>query len=163
MGDKKAVDAQVDGGKATAGPPLGPVLGPLGVNVLQIVNKINELTKAYAGMKVPVKILVDVEDKSFEVEVGTPTTSALIVKELGIEKGSSTPKATKVGDLSPEKIVKIAQMKRTNSYARTLKSAVKEVAGACVSMGVTIGSKDPKDFVKELDSGVYDTVLKEAE
>ncbi len=163
MGDKKAVDAQVDGGKATAGPPLGPVLGPLGVNVLQIVNTINELTKAYAGMKVPVKILVDVEDKSFEVELGTPTTSALIVKELGIEKGSGTPKATKVGDLSPEKIVKIALMKRTNSYARTLKSAVKEVAGACVSMGVTIGSKDPKDFVKELDSGVYDTVLKEAE
>ncbi len=163
MGDKKAVDALVDGGKATAGPPLGPVLGPLGVNVLQIVNKINELTKAYAGMKVPVKILVDVEDKSFEVEIGTPTTSALIVKELGIEKGSGTPKATKVGDLSPEKIVKIAQMKRTNSYARTLKSAVKEVAGACASMGVTIGAKDPKDFVKELDSGVYDTVLKEAE
>lgn len=163
MGEKKAVDALVDGGKATAGPPLGPVLGPLGVNVLQIVNKINELTKAYAGMKVPVKILVDVEDKSFEVEIGTPTTSALIVKELGIEKGSGTPKATKVGDLSPEKIVKIAQMKRTNSYARTLKSAVKEVAGACASMGVTIGAKDPKDFVKELDSGVYDTVLKEAE
>ncbi len=163
MGDKKALDALVDGGKATAGPPLGPVLGPLGVNVLQIVNKINELTKAYAGMKVPVKILVDVEDKSFEVEVGTPTTSALIVKELGIEKGSGTPKATKVGDLSPEKIVKIAQMKRTNSYARTLKSAVKEVAGACLSMGVTIDAKDPKDFVKELDSGVYDTVLKEAE
>ena len=114
-------------------------------------------------MKVPVKIIVNVEDKSFEVEVGTPTTSALIVKELGIEKGSGTPKATKVGDLSPEKIVRIAQMKQSNSYARTLKSAVKEVAGACVSMGVTIGSKEPKDFIKELDAGVYDNVLKEAE
>ncbi len=114
-------------------------------------------------MKVPVKVLVDVEDKSFEVEVGTPTTSALIVKELGIEKGSGTPKAAKVGDLSPERIVKIAQMKRTNSYARTLKSAVKEVAGACVSMGVTIGSKEPKEFMKDLDNGVHDTVLKGAE
>ncbi len=163
MGEKKAVDALIDGGKATAGPPLGPVLGPLGVNVLQIVNKINELTKAYAGMKVPVKVLVDVEDKSFDVEVGTPTTSALIVKELGIEKGSGTPKATKVGDLSPEKVVRIAQMKQTASYARTLKSAVKEVAGACVSMGVTIASKDPKDFIKDLDKGLFDKVLKEAE
>jgi len=162
MPEKKTVDAMIDGGKATAGPPLGPVLGPLGVNVLQIVNKINEITKAYAGMKVPVKIIVDVEDKSFEVEVGTPTTSALIVKELGIEKGSGTPKATKVGDLAPEKIVKIAQMKWTNSYARTLKSAIKEVAGACVSMGVTIGTKDPKDFIKELDSGNYDSLLEEA-
>ena len=163
MAEKKTVDAMVDGGKATAGPPLGPVLGPLGVNVLQIVNKINELTRAYAGMKVPVKIIVNVEDKSFEVELGTPTTSALIVKELGIEKGSGTPKATKVGDLSPEKIVKIAQMKQTDSYARTLRAAVKEVAGACVSMGVTVGSKDPKDFIKELDAGMYDNVLKEAE
>jgi large subunit ribosomal protein L11 len=143
--------------------PLGPILGPLGVNVLQIVNRINELTKAYAGMKVPVKVIVDVEDKSFDVDVGTPTTSALIVKELGIEKGSGTPKATKVGDLSPESVVKIAQMKRTDSYARTLKSSVKEVAGACVSMGVTIASKEPKEFIKELDNGTYDSVLKGAE
>ena len=114
-------------------------------------------------MKVPVKIHVDTEDKSFEVEVGTPTTSALIVKELGIEKGSGSPKATKIGDLSPEQIVKIAQMKRTDSYARSLKSSVKEVAGTCVSMGVTIGSKDPKEFIKELDQGVHDPVLKGVE
>ena len=125
------------------------------------MNKINELTKAYAGMKVPVKILVNVEDKSFEVEIGTPTTSALIVKELGIEKGSATPKATKVGNLSPEQIVKIAQMKRTDSYSRTLKSAVKEVAGACVSMGVTVDAKEPKEFIKNLDAGQYDAALKE--
>src|SRR5713226_7550894 len=109
MGEKKAVDALIDGGKATAGPPLGPALGPLGVNVMQIVNKINELTKAYAGMKVPIKVVVDIDDKSFDVEIGTPTTSALIVKELGVEKGSGTPKATKVGNLSPEQIIKIAQ------------------------------------------------------
>src|SRR2546430_17195197 len=101
LGEKKTVGAIKGGGKRTAGPPLGPNLGPLGVNVLQIVNKINEITKAYAGMKVPVKVLVDVDDKSFEVEVGTPITSALIVKELGVEKGSGTPKATKVGNLSP--------------------------------------------------------------
>lgn len=163
LGEKKTVNALIDGGKATAGPPLGPALGPLGVNVLQIVNKINELTKAYAGMKVPVKVLVDVEDKSFDVEVGTPTTSALIVKELGIEKGSGTPQATKVGDLTPEKIIRIAQMKQSSSYARTLKSTIKEVAGACVSMGVTIASKDPKDFIKDLDKGTYDSALKETE
>ncbi len=111
-------------------------------------------------MKVPVKVIVDTEDKSFEVEVGTPTTSALIVKELGIEKGSGTPKATKVGDLTPEAVIRIAQMKRTASYARTLKSAAKEVAGACVSMGVTISTKDPKEFIKELDTGAYDDQLK---
>ena len=162
MGEKKAVDALIDGGKATAGPPLGPALGPLGVNVMQIVNKINELTKAYAGMKVPIKVVVDIDDKSFDVEIGTPTTSALIVKELGVEKGSGTPKATKVGNLSPEQIIKIAQMKRPDSYAKTILASVKEVAGACVSMGVTVDSKDPKEFIKELDKGQYDTVLKGA-
>jgi len=110
-------------------------------------------------MKVPVKVLVDVDDKSFEVEVGTPTTSALIVKELGVEKGSGTPKATKVGNLSPEQILKIAEMKRTDSYAKTVIAAVKEVAGACVSMGVTVDSKEPKEFIKDLDKGLYEKAL----
>src|SRR5207247_110063 len=149
LGEKKTVDALIDGGKATAGPPLGPTLGPLGVNVLQIVNKINDLTRSYAGMKVPVKVHVDVDDKSFDVEIGTPTTSALIVKELGVEKGSGTPKATKVGNLSLEQIVKLAGMKRPDSYAKTTIAAVKEVAGACVSMGVTVDSKEPKEFIKD--------------
>ena len=159
MGEKKPVDALVEGGKATAGVPLGPALGPLGVNVMQIVNRINELTKAYAGLKVPVKVIVDVEDKSFDVEIGTPTTSALLVKELGVEKGSGTPKATKVGNLTPESIVRIAQMKSPDSYAKSLKTAVKEIAGTCVSMGVTVDSKDPKEFIKDVDSGKYDQTL----
>ena len=81
MADKKIVELLVSGGQATAGPPLGPALGPLGVNVMMIVNKINELTKDYAGMKVPVKVAVDPETKEFEVSVGTPTASALI--EIG--------------------------------------------------------------------------------
>ena len=127
--------------------------------MLQIVNRINELTKSYAGMKVPVKVLVDVDDKSFDVEIGTPTTSALIVKELGVEKGSGTPKATKVGNMSLEQIVKLAGMKRPDSYAKTTVAAVKEVAGACVSMGVTIDSKEPKEFIKDLDKGVYQKAL----
>ena len=133
----------------------------MGVNVLQIVNKINDLTRSYAGMKVPVKVHVDVDDKSFDVEIGTPTTSALIVKELGVERGSGTPKATKVGNLSLEQIVKLAGMKRPDSYAKTTIAAVKEVAGACVSMGVTIDSKEPKEFIKDLDKGVYQKALKE--
>jgi large subunit ribosomal protein L11 len=113
-------------------------------------------------MKVPIKVLVDVDDKSFEVEIGTPTTSALIVKELGVEKGSGTPNATKVGNLTPEAIVKLAGMKRTDSYAKTTAAAVKEVAGACVSMGVTVDSKEPKEFIKDLDKGLYDKILKGA-
>ena len=161
MGQKKVVEALVSGGKATAGPPLGPALGPLGVNVVAIVNKINELTKDFAGIKVPVKVIVDVETKEFEVEVGTPPTVALIVKELGIEKGSGKPNVEKVGNLTMEQVKKIAKIRMSKSYAKSLKAAAKEVLGVCVSMGVTVEGKEPKEVQKEIDKGVYDKVFQE--
>ncbi|RLG91845.1 MAG: 50S ribosomal protein L11 [Candidatus Hecatellales archaeon] len=161
MGQKKVVEALVSGGKATAGPPLGPALGPLGVNVVAIVNKINELTKDFSGIKVPVKVIVDVETKEFEVEVGTPPTVALIVKELGIEKGSGKPNVEKVGNLTMEQVKKIAKIRMSKSYAKSLKAAAKEVLGVCVSMGVTVEGKEPKEVQKEIDKGVYDKVFQE--
>jgi len=161
--EKKVVEALVSGGQATAGPPLGPALGPLGVNVLAIVNKINEITKHYAGMKVPVKIIVDPETKEFEVNVGTPTTSALIISELGVEKGSGTPKTEKIGNLSLAQILKIAKMKHVELLARNLKAAVKEILGSCVSMGVTVEGVDPREAQKEIDEGKYDALFKEEE
>lgn len=156
MADKKTVELLVAGGQANAGPPLGPALGPLGVNVMLIVNKINELTKDYSGMKVPVKVLVDPETKQFEVTVGTPTTSALVVSELKIEKGSGTPNTAKVGNLTIDQVVRIAKMKRPQLLSRTLKSAAKEILGVCVSMGVTAEGKDPREVQSEIDQGKYD-------
>jgi len=161
MAEVKTIDALISGGEATAGPPLGPILGPLGVNVLEIVNRINELTKDYAGMKVPVKIRVDVSSKEFEVEVGTPTTAALIVRELGISKGSGNPSTEKVGDLSIDQILKIARLKRHQLLASSIKSAVKEIIGCCLSMGVTVDGKDPKIVLRELDEGSYSEALQE--
>ena len=157
---KKVVEALVEGGQATAGPPLGPALGPLGVNVLAIVNKINEVTKDYAGMKVPVKVSVDTETKAFEVTVGTPTASALIVSELKVGKGSGSPKTQKVGNLSMEQLVKIAKMKRVQLLSSDIKRAVKEILGTCVSMGVTVEDKDPREVQKEIDEGKHDAILK---
>ena len=159
MAELKVVEALVSGGQATAGPPLGPALGPLGVNVLAIVTKINEITKDYSGMKVPVKVSVDTETKAFEVSVGTPTTSALLVSELGITKGSGTPNTQKIGDLSMEQVVKIAKMKSADILARDLKAAVCEVLGTGVSMGVTVEGKDPRDIQKEIVEGKYDALL----
>ena len=159
MSEKKVVETLVSGGKATAGPPLGPALGPLGVNVLAIVNKINELTETYSGMKVPVKIIVDAETKEFEVSVGTPTTSALIVSELGIEKGSGAPKTEKVGNLSLAQIIRIAKNKGDTLLARSLKAAVKEVLGSCVSMGVTVEGRDPREIQNEIDEGKHDALF----
>jgi large subunit ribosomal protein L11 len=162
LGDKKQVEALLNGGEVNAGPPLGPVLGPLGVNVLQIVNKINELTKAYSGMKVPVRVIVDVDTKEFEVEIGTPTTSALVVKELGIQKGSGNPKAEKVGNLTMDQVAKIAAMKMPSSYSRTVRTAAKEVMGTCVSLGITIEGKDPREVQKELDQGKWEQLFQKA-
>ncbi len=159
MSEKKVVELLVSGGQATAGPPLGPALGPLGLNVMAVVNKINELTKDYAGMKVPVKVTVDPETKEFEVTVGTPTTSALIVSELKIEKGSGTPSKQKVGDLSIEQLIRIAKIKRMELLSKTLKSAAKEILGTCVSMGVTVNGKDPKEITREIEEGKYDEIF----
>jgi large subunit ribosomal protein L11 len=153
---KKIVEALVAGGQATAGPPLGPALGPLGVNVLAIVNKINEVTEGYAGMKVPVKVIVNTENKTFEVTVGTPTTSALVVKELKITKGSGNPKEQKVGDLYMEQVIRIAKLKQDQLLSMDTKTAAKEILGTCVSMGVTVEGKDPRDVQNEIDEGKHD-------
>ncbi len=149
------LEVLVDGGKATPGPPLGPALGPMGVNVIQVVNAINEKTKAFAGMKVPVTLLVDSKTKSFEIKVGTPPTSALILKEIKIEKGSGSPKATKVGNLTVEQVQKIGEMKKDSMLAKDKKTRFKEVVGTCVSMGVTVDGKDPKVVLKEIEKGEY--------
>jgi large subunit ribosomal protein L11 len=159
MVDKKVVELIVNGGQANAGPPLGPALGPLGVNIVAIVNKINEITKEYAGMKVPVKISVDTEDKTFEVTVGTPTASALIVAELKVEKGSGTPNTVKIGDLSMEQILKIAKIKGPQLLSPTVKKATKELLGTCVSLGVTVEGKDPREVQKDVDAGNYEQLF----
>ena len=159
MSEKKVVELIVNGGQANAGPPIGPALGPLGVNIVAIVNKINEITKEYAGMKVPVKISVDTEDKTFEVTVGTPTASALIVAELKVEKGSGTPNTVKIGDLSMEQMVKIAKIKGHQLLAPTVKKATKELLGTCVSLGVTVEGKDPREVQKDVDAGKYEQLF----
>ena len=149
------LEVLVDGGKATPGPPLGPALGPMGVNVIQVVNAINEKTKAFTGMKVPVTLTVDSKTRAFEIKVGTPPTSALILKELKIEKGSGSPKATKVGNLTVEQVQRIAEMKKDSMLAKDKKARFKEVVATCVSMGVTVDGKDPKEVIKEVEKGGY--------
>ena len=149
----EVIDALVDGGKATAGPPLGPALGPLGINISDVVKMINTKTKDFDGMKVPVKITVYPETKKFDVTVGTPPVSALIKKELGLDKGSGNPRTTKVGNLNLEQIKKVARMKTDSLLGADLKARVKEVAGSCVAMGITVEGMDPREFQTQLGSG----------
>lgn len=161
MGIRKVFKFIVEGGRATAGPPIGPALGPLGLNLMEVVNKINSATREFSGMKVPVEVEVDVDEKTFEVRVGTPTVSALIIRELKVEKGSSKAGQEKVGDLSMAQVVKIAKIKRGSLLSKTLKGAVKEVLGACLSMGVSVEGKDPRQVQREVDQGLYDDLIRE--
>jgi large subunit ribosomal protein L11 len=153
------LEVLVDGGKATPGPPLGPALGPLGVNIVEIIKAINEKTKDFEGMKVPVTLLIDPKTKAFTIEVGTPPTSALIQKEIGLEKGSGDPGKTKVGNLSLAQAIKIANMKTDAMQGRTLRARVLEVVGTCVSMGVTVDGRPGKDVSKEVRAGRFDKQL----
>lgn len=152
------VEALVSGGKASAGPPLGPALGPLGVNVAEVVARINEQTKDLKGMQVPVKVRVRSRN-DFDIEVGTPPTSALILKEAGVEKGAGDKSL--VGDLSMDKVVKIAGIKRRGLLSRSLKNAVREVVGTCGTMGITVEGMPSKEAQKAILDGRYDEILKE--
>jgi large subunit ribosomal protein L11 len=159
MSEKKIVNALVSGGEASAGPPLGPALGPLGINILQVVNTINEKTKDFPGMKVPVKVEVDPETKKFTVEVGIPPTAALIFKESGINKGSGTAGTNFVGNISMDSVVKIAKMKLDVSYAQDVKSTAKEIIGSCLSLGIKVEDKVAKDVYADVSAGKYDSLF----
>jgi large subunit ribosomal protein L11 len=132
---KEKVSVMVEGGKATAAPPLGPALGPLGVPIKKIIDEINAKTRDLQGMQVPVTVIVDTATKNFEIRVGTPPVSALIKKELGLEKGSSESGKVRTGDLTEEQATKIASAK----FGSTGERYVNQVKGSARSMGVTIG------------------------
>jgi large subunit ribosomal protein L11 len=109
-------------------------------------------------MQVPVTVTVD-EKKNFTIDVGIPPTTALIMKEVGIEKGSAQPNTQFVGDMPLEAAVRIARMKQNDMLSYDLKTAVKEVVGTCVSMGVQVNNRRPKEILKAIDEGEFDSVL----
>jgi large subunit ribosomal protein L11 len=153
------IEVLVEGGKATPGPPLGPALGPMGVNVVQVVAKINEKTKSFVGMKVPVKVIIDSKTKTFDIKVGTPPTSALLVKELGVEKGSGAPNKDKVGSITIDQAIKVADMKKDSLMGKNQKIRVLEVIGVCVSSGINVEGRDAKTMQKEIKEGKWDAQL----
>lgn len=151
---KETIETMVEAGNASAGPPLGPALGPIGININEVINAINEKTSDLKGMKIPIKVIIDTETKKFEIKLGSPPTSALIKKELNLEKG--TQDGTSVGNLSLNQLMRIVNMKRDSLLANDIKGAVKEVAGTCGSLGVTVEGISAKDFTSELNSGKFD-------
>ncbi|MDO8428383.1 MAG: 50S ribosomal protein L11 [Candidatus Diapherotrites archaeon] len=153
------VSVMIDAGKATAAAPLGPALGPTGVNIGKIVAEINEKTKSYVGMKIPVDIVIDSATKNFEIKIGSPPTSAIIKKEAKAEKGAANPKADKVGDLTLAQVKTIAEQKMPDMNSYKIKPAVKEVLGTCDSMGVYVEGKRAKEIEKEIEQGLHDSLF----
>ena len=160
MGELQKISALVTGGQASAGPPLGPSLGPMGVNIMEVINTINEKTKDFEGMKVPVIVSVDPDTKKWEIEIGIPSAAALILKEAGIQKGSGTSGTSWVGDIGMDGIVKVAKTKFEKSYANSLKSAAKEIVGTCLCLGIKVEGKSPKEFTAEINAGKWDEKFK---
>lgn len=157
---KESVDVLIEGGKATAAPPLGPALGPLGVNIGQVVADINKKTESFKGMQVPVKVTVDSDTKAYEIAIGTPPASALVKKEAGIQKGASNPLKEKVADLMIEQIIKIAKMKEDALLGKDLKQKIKEIMGTCQAMGILVEGVPAHDAIDQVNAGKFDEEIK---
>ena len=155
-----SVEVLIEGGKATAAPPLGPALGPLGVNIGAVVADINKKTADYKGMQVPVTVAVDDKTKAYTISIGTPPASALIKKEAGIAKGSGKPDKDLVADLKIEQIIKIAKMKEDALSGKTLKDKVKEIIGSCRSMGVKVEEVTAEEAIKLVNAGKFNAEIK---
>jgi len=218
---KETLELLVEGGKAAPGPTSAPKLSEYKLNIGEVFAKINEKTKEYAGMSVPVKLIIDKKTKEYKIKVGTPPVSSLIKKELELkqigtqespeepeevapektEEGGETAEAEKtekteekeekkeaeekdkeeaeseekpeekvpkkkekivieiVGNLTIDQIIRITKMKRDDLLAKTMKKAVKEVVASVVSMPLTVEGKNPKEVLKDIDNGKYDTKL----
>ncbi len=159
MGEPQKISSLVTGGGASAGPPLGPALGPLGVNIMEVIKAINDKTKDFEGMKVPVTVLVDPDTKKWDIEVGIPSAAALILKEAGLQKGSGASGSEWVGDVTIDVIAKIANTKLEKSYASSLKSVAKTIIGTCLALGIKVEGKTPKEITAEITEGKWDEKL----
>ncbi len=142
----------IEGGKATGGAPFGPALGPLGVNINSIIAEINQKTKAFEGVKIPVKVIVNSETKEFRVEIGAPPTSALILREIGVQLGAKA-KGEIVGNITLEQAKKVAASKDASIYGKGMEAKVNQVLGTCKSMGVTCDGQDPRAVIARIKSG----------
>lgn len=145
---KKEIKALIDGGEAKPTPPLGPALSAAKLPVQKIIEEINAKTKIFKGIKVP--IIIYYESGQYEIEIGVPPSGELIKKEVKIEKGASKHDSP-VANIELKKLIEIAKSSIDKSNSKSVKARVKELIGTCLSMGVNIDGKNPKEILKEID------------
>jgi len=148
-----------EGGEMKPGPVLSQKLGPAGINIGEVIQKVNEATKNFQGLKVPVEIDVDLGTKDFEVKVFSPPVSELLKREIGITKGSGVQKKIYVANASIEQVISVSKTKFPNMLSKSLKSAVKTIVGTCGSLGILIENKTPIEIQEEINQGKYDSEI----
>jgi large subunit ribosomal protein L11 len=132
------IKLQIEAGKATPAPPVGPALGQYGVNIMAFVKEYNERTSSQAGTIVPVELTV-FQDHSFTFVTKSPPASELLRQAAGVEKGSGSPRAEKVARVPPAKIREIAEAKMKDLNAADIEGAIRIIEGTARSMGITVG------------------------
>jgi len=172
MPGKDTIEMLVEGGKASPDPNSAQKLSAYKLNIGEVFKKVNDETAEYAGMEVPVKIIIDKDTKEIEVEVGMPPTSSLLKKEMGLEKAAypeveegqevDLENRQPIANLSMEQVVKVAKVKRKQMLVKNLKDAVKQVVGTVVSMqGIQIEEKSPKEIMDEIKEGKWNHLFSE--
>lgn len=134
---KAVIKIQVAAGAATPAPPVGQILAPQGVNIMDFCKKFNDATKASAGFKIPVEVTI-YEDRSFDLVFKQPPASELLKKAAGIEKGSGTPNKTKVAKITRAQLRQVAERKMQDLNANDIDAAMKIIEGTAKNMGITI-------------------------
>ncbi|MBU2576815.1 MAG: 50S ribosomal protein L11 [Nanoarchaeota archaeon] len=145
----------VEGGKMSPGPAVAQQLGPMGINMGQVISDVNEATSEFKGVTVPVHLTVDPKTKKFSIKVLSPPTSELIKKELKIEKASGARLKQKVGNLAIEQVIAVSKAKHNSMLSNEFISTVKSVIGTCQALGVLIESKQPMEILDEIAEGKY--------
>ncbi len=151
----------VDGGNMKPGPAVAQQLGPLGINLGKVIEDVNSATSGFKGVKVPVELDVNAKTKEVSIKVFSPPISELIKKELKLEKASAQAGKIYVAIISVEELISVAKTKMPGMLAKDLKAALKLAAGSCKSLGVLIDGKDPVEIIQEINSGKYDSEIKE--
>ena len=121
-----------------------------------MVDEINEKTMVFRGLTVPVRIECDPETKQFEIFIETPSTASLLLKEVGVEKGTSASSEKIIGDLTLDQIVNVVAAKKDKFLEKNLKLAVKSVLGTALSVGITVEGEDPREIQKRIENGEFD-------
>jgi large subunit ribosomal protein L11 len=149
------IKLMVEGGKMSPGPAVAQQLGPMGINMGQVISDVNAATSEFKGVTVPVHLTVNPETKEVTIKVLSPPTSELIKKELKIEKASGARLKQKVGNFAIEQVISVAKSKHAHMLSNDFMATVKSVIGTCQALGVLIENKETKEIMEEIAEGKY--------